>query len=99
MTISILFENGYFHHVENLKTNSCFVFEILNKILLGALGSLLSILLGAIKYVEGLYILGEQGDISHPTKINQHKTFLLVCWVVLSCRSIFSRGFKTPIAL
>ena len=40
---SILFENGYFHHVENLKTYNRFVFEIFNKILLGALGILLRI--------------------------------------------------------
>ena len=40
---SILFENAYFHQVENLRTYSLFVFEIFNKILLGALGFLLSI--------------------------------------------------------
>ena len=38
-----MFENGYFHHEESLKTNSPFVFEIFNIILLGALGILLSI--------------------------------------------------------
>ena len=38
-----MYENGYFHHVENLMTNSRFVFEIFNKIFLGALGILLSI--------------------------------------------------------
>ena len=36
-------ESGYFDHEENLKTYGHFVFEIFNKILLGALGILLSI--------------------------------------------------------
>ena len=43
INFSILFENGYFHLVENLKTYSRFLFEICSKIVLGALESSLSI--------------------------------------------------------
>ena len=35
---SIPFENDYIQHIENLKNFSSFVFEIFNKIFLGALG-------------------------------------------------------------
>ena len=42
---SIRLENGLFQNVENLKSFSCFVFEIFNKILLSALGIWLSILI------------------------------------------------------